>query len=652
MTGDPQRGIRGDGMRGDRNTVAVTDDPVLAPFNAAGVLSPADVHVARRIAALSGEQVPGPVRLATALAVRAVRTGSTCVQLDRLAELAADTQRALAERAALDPSAAVPDAPDWPSTGELVAALQSSPLVTGCAGGPLRPLALAQSLDGPLLYLRKYFRQENAIREILDERAGRRPVVDEEALATALERAFGPVGDGDGRYDRQRAAAALAACSWTTVLAGGPGTGKTYTVARILAVLQSVLGPATRVGLCAPTGRAAAQMQSAIGAYRRQSGLLTGEQTAVTVHRMLGARPDGTFKRGPGNRLPYDVVVVDETSMLSVTLMSRLLGALRADSRLILVGDPHQLVSVEAGAVLADLVDRAQSESDSESGPADAGRPRPELLPAPVRGGADFTGPEWTSLAAGVITLRRGHRYGGVIAAVAEAVNDGRADEVLELIAGEQPGPATVTLVDPEELDPVRDQVRSAAAALCDAALAGDAAGALEALSAHRVLCAHRDGRYGVGGWSRQVTAWIGDDLPPAPDGGAWYPGEPLLVTANDPAQDVYNGDVGVVIADGQDVTTVFERGRQITRLHPSQLADTVPVYAMTIHRSQGSQFGAVTVVLPPAASELLSRELLYTAITRAEHTVRIVGTQEALRAAVQRRVQRASGLRSVVRED
>ncbi|MCF8608455.1 ATP-dependent RecD-like DNA helicase, partial [Gordonia sp. HY442] len=144
---------------------------------------------------------------------------------------------------------------------------------------------------------------------------------------------------------------------------------------------------------------------------------------------------------------------------------------------------------------------------------------------------------------------------------------------------------------------------------------------------------------------------WIGDDLGARPMDGAWYAGEPLLVTANDRAQEVYNGDSGVVIADGDSLAAVFERGDQVKRLHPSQLGDVVPVYAMTIHRSQGSQFSEVTVVLPPADAELLTRELLYTAITRARDRVRIVGTPDALRAAVGRRVARASGLRTQLRE-
>ncbi|WP_336791215.1 exodeoxyribonuclease V subunit alpha [Gordonia malaquae] len=607
--------------------IVTSETGVLAPFNQAGVLHASDVHVARRVAALAGGTTDDDVLLATALAVRAVRTGSTCVQLDRIAETSV-------EHTVDGEPVELP----WPPVERLTAALATSPLVVGASSGPLTPLALAESADGPLLYLRKYFRQEQSIRTILDDRAATRPDVDVDVLTRALDEAF--TSDDSGLYDRQRAAAALAATSWTTVLAGGPGTGKTYTVARILAVMETVLGPDIRIGLCAPTGRAAAQLQSAIGEYSRTRRRLTSDPAAVTVHRLLGSRPDGTFVRGSGNRLPFDVVVVDETSMLPVTMMCRLLESLRGDTRLILVGDPHQLVSVEAGAVLADLVERD---------PADVASVEKSSAFGAAAGidDADFTDAEQAALGGGVITLRRGHRYGDRIGEVAEAVNAGDADRVLELIGS--PGDDNpVTLVDPDDLAGVRGSVVAWARSLREAAGSGDARLAVEALRGHRVLCAHRAGRFGVAGWSRRITGWTTDDLGGATThGGAWYAGEPLLVTANDRAQDVYNGDSGVVIADGDSLVAVFERGDSIKRLHPSQLADVVPVYAMTIHRSQGSQFTEVTVVLPPAGAELLTRELLYTAITRAESRVRIVGTADALRAAVGRRVARASGLRT-----
>lgn len=617
---------------------------VLRVFNDAGVFAAADVHVARRVAALSGAAIGDDELVATALAVRAVRTGSTCVRLNEITAITAERPDDPA-----DDGPAEPEPLPWPEPAALVDTLRRSPLVTGCPSGPLRPLALVDSESGPLLYLRKYFRQEQSIRAILDRRRSRRPVVDADRLGRAVDAVFAEAGE---HYDRQRAAAALAATSWTTVLAGGPGTGKTYTVARILAVMEQLLGENARIGLCAPTGRAAAQMQASINDYRTGGHRLHHAPVATTVHKMLGSRPDGSFWRGADNRLPYEVVVVDETSMLSVTLMSRLLEALRPDTRLILVGDPHQLSSVDAGVVLADLVDRA--------GRVETGLPEEFLAVAPPPEG-EFTEAERLALADGVITLTRGHRYGGQISAVAAAIQaadgpDGAA-EVVDLITGEGAQRfaadtlGRVVLVDPERTDPVRAQVISWARALHDAAGAGRDRDALAALMRHRVLCAHRDGRYGVSGWSRRIVDWINEDLGGAIPQTGNYVGEPLLVNKNDVAHRIFNGDSGVVIADGDGRTVVFERGDEVMRLHPSQVADASPVYAMTIHRSQGSQFGAVTVVLPGVDAQLLTKELLYTAVTRARETVYIVGTEAELIAAVNRPVQRASGLGLTVRE-
>jgi exodeoxyribonuclease V alpha subunit len=242
----------------------------------------------------------------------------------------------------------------------------------------------------------------------------------------------------------------------------------------------------------------------------------------------------------------------------------------------------------------------------------------------------------------GIVRLSRGRRFRGTIARLAVAVRDGDPDRVLELLTS---GADDVSFVPPSDREGLRRDVVDSSAAVTQAAAAGDVDTALLLLERHRLLCAHRHGPSGVTWWARQAAQWVG-----APTEEAWYPGQPLLVTANDHEARVYNGDTGVVVQrDDGSLVAAFARGSSPVLLHPGRLGDVQTVHAMTIHRSQGSQYDAVSVLLPPTASSLLTRELLYTGITRAREHVRILGTEESVRAAVTRQVQRASGLRRVL---
>lgn len=587
----------------------------LADFNAAGVVAAADVHVALRLAALAGES-DDIVLLATALTVRAVRVGSVCLEIGRMRDIVVDDGVGADEPAPLDP-----DTLDWPSPDETLTALRRSPLVIGGPAGPLRPLRLVEREDGiALLYLDRYYRQEEVVRSIFAARADKRYPVDPARLGAELDRLFPAVGD-----ERQRQAAVMAATHATTILIGGPGTGKTYAIARILAALMRTDDRPLRVALAAPTGKAAARMQELVRREAPEVGLDT-DISAMTLHRLLGSKPgtQSRFLHDAHNRLPHDVVVVDETSMVPLTMMARLLEALRPDARLILVGDPDQLTSVEAGAVLADLVAIA---TPTAATPTTA---------TPAAGSS------------GIVRLTRRHRFGGRIADLADAVQCGDEESVLRILAA---GGDEVVLDPPDRLGPVRTDTVRAARAATDAAAMGDAAAALRVLESHRVLCTHRAGPSGVRTWARRVREWLDDDGVDTRGGGSpWFPGRPLLVTANDYRLGLYNGDTGVIVtADGGVPMAAFaaETADGDARLvHPSALSAVQTAYAMTIHRSQGSQFEEVTVILPSAPSALLSRELLYTAITRARSRVRLIGTPEALTAGVRRRVQRTSGLR------
>lgn len=578
---------------------------LLGAFNTAGVLDAADVRVAERVGALGGE-TGETVLLAVALAVRAVRQGSVCL------DLAAVDRTVLGEGDELVDVSVLP----WPEPAAWRAACLASPLVAdGAAADGGRPLRM---VDGRL-YLERYWGEEELVRRALAVRAADPPAVDPAAIATGLAALF----DGDPRAERQRQAAAVAALRRVTVLAGGPGTGKTTTVARMVGLLLDLPDPPRRIALAAPTGKAAARLQEAVtGELDPRHRARVGE--ASTLHRLLGWWPaNRSFRHHRGHHLPYDVVVVDETSMVSLTLMARLLDALRPDARLVLVGDPDQLASVEAGAVLGDLAGAT-------------GRPEPALDAALARLGLP------TGVVHGVVTLQHVWRFDGAIAELARAVQRGDGDAAVAVLRRGDPDLEFV----PEPGEGLSADVVGAGRALAEAGRSGDVTAAVTALDAHRLLCAHRRGPFGVTRWTIEVERWLARAGAGADPAHPWYPGRAVLVTHNDHEAGLWNGDTGVVVATPDGPRVAFARGGPPTLHAPSRLPDLTGVHAMTVHRGQGSQFHRVSVLLPPPESPLLTRELLYTAVTRARSSVRVIGSEEAVRAAVARPVGRASGLR------
>ncbi len=616
-------------------------DGLLREFNAAGLLSPADVHVSLRLAELGGEHDES-VRLAVALAVRGPRLGHVFADLGTVRDTAAVESDEPVDLSGLS----------WPAPGPWIARTAESPLVAfGEHSSDLdRPLRLIESR----LYLDRYWREERQVAADLATFAGRLPpAVDGELLAEGLARLVG------GQSDRsQRAGAGAAVLRNFAVIAGGPGTGKTTTVARIAALLseqaaaQGVSPPL--VALAAPTGKAAARLQEAVhgeAALLDVAPLVRAQLLALrasTLHRLLGWLPasHSRFRHHRGDRLPHDAVIVDETSMVSLSLMARLLEAVRPDARLILVGDPGQLASIEAGVVLADIV-----------GPVAGGL----RMTASARGLlAAVTGdpvpadepPAGVSVSDGIVVLDRVHRFGGGIAAVAAAIRRGDADAAVEAVAG---APEEVTWIPVDATDPgvdrtlapVRRDAVDAAARVVLAARAGAAEEAIGALGGFRLLCAHRRGPHGVAVWTSRIEGWLAAAVADFSAGEEAYVGRPLLVTENDYELRLYNGDTGVVVQTSPEfASAVFERGGELLRFTPSRLTAVETVYAMTIHKSQGSQFDTAAIVLPPETSRILTRQLLYTAVTRARRRVILVGTEATIRAAIARPVARASGLR------
>ncbi|WP_028638603.1 exodeoxyribonuclease V subunit alpha [Nocardioides sp. URHA0032] len=566
--------------------IATTATGLLASFNAAGLLTSSDIHVATRLGALGGEE-DERVLLAVALAVRAVRRGSVC----------------------LDLAAARDGAPelDWPDEWPLA----ESPLV---AAGVLR-------WEFGLFYLDRYHRLETQVHDDLAARlALATPAVDEARLSVALAQVRA------GHFSPEQEAAVVAAVHRrTTILTGGPGTGKTTTVARLLALLADQAGGGLSIALAAPTGKAATRLQEAVTAeldavaatWPEAPGLV-GRLTGLTLHRLLGWRPDNAtrFRHDRANRLKYDVVVVDESSMVELTMMGRLLEALRPESRLVLVGDPRQLTSVGAGAVLSDLVAGYDGRPDSP-----------------------------------VAALTENFRSEEDIKGLAAALRDGDADQVLAVLRTPSEQVSFVEAGDEATIEAaLRPDSTAAARAVWRAAVDEDPARALAELDRYRLLCAHREGPYGVRRWNHLVERWLAED--PEVDAqqlgyaGEWYVGRPLLVTSNDYALDVYNGETGVVVRRGGRPRAFVAGSERLKEFAPGRLDAVETMHAMTIHKSQGSQADRVTVLLPDEGSRLLTRELFYTAVTRARLNVRVVGTEAAVRAAVGTRALRATGLR------
>ena len=617
MTGRPERG-------GAWSTERV--DGVLSEFVRSGVVGDFEIQLAAAACRADPAASDGAL-LALALVARATRLGHVCVDLDLVGTQVAGSRD--------DPSTfdvlAVPETVGWIDALE-VSALVASPATA--RSRPLRPMVW----DGGRLYLQRYWAFEVSATHALEhsrhrEASGSGSVQpDPGQLAAVLDPLF-PEGalDAEGAPDLQRLATERALVHPVTVIAGGPGTGKTHTVAAILAAsfgLAEARGEVLRAALCAPTGKAAARMQEAVD--ERVDALVGADQLdpsraapilavrPTTIHRLLGALGRSGFRHDRDNPLPHDLVIVDETSMVSLPLLARLLVALRPGARLVLVGDPYQLSSIEAGTVMSDLV-------------------------GPWRGdGAVGDAP----LAGRVTELVRGRRFesDSATADLAVAIRKGEADQVMELLGSGRPDVHWVRPDEGGDLVGVQDEVVDAARQVVAAAVIGDTAGALAAATRIKVLAAVRKGPNGVDAWTELISSRT-DELVPLGLRGGWPQlGTPVMVTANNPLNQVANGDVGVVVNDGGRWVAMSLSG-PLRRLAPARLGAWEPWWAMTIHKSQGSEFAHTVVALPTVDSPILTRELLYTAVTRAKPEVTVVGTEEMIRLAVSRPIARASGL-------
>ena len=581
--------------------------PALAPFEAAQVFSPLNLRFAEaleRIARTSfGVATPPAVMIGAAAVSAALSRGDICLELGR----APLTLKPTDEAAALD-TGPLP----WPEPAEWRAALARSPLV----GPPVvseRPRPLV--LDGERLYLHRYWDYQRRLTDALLARRERILTIDEDRLQASLEKLFGDRHDPD-----QRRAAELAARRGLAIISGGPGTGKTSTVVRILAALLEQ-DASLSVALVAPTGKAAMRLSGSIREQRAALPLSAEllerlPDEASTIHRRLEWRPEARtrFRHDADNPLPADLVVLDEASMVDLALMTKLVESVKPDARLILIGDKDQLASVAAGHVLGDIADAA-----APGGP----------------------------LAEAFALLGTSHRFVPAIGALAQAIQRGDPDEVLALLRMDD---AAVRWLQPDD-ETLRQLALAGWSGLARAVHAQPPSESLKLLERFQILCAHRRGRWGSETLTQHIAGWLveANEIPPHRE---WFIGRPVIVTVNDAALGLFNGDVGIACEDLDGVlrvhfpSTVGSGGGSTRALAPSQLPTYDPFYATTVHKAQGSGFDEVVVVLPQEPSPVLTRELLYTAVTRARKRVTLVANEAVLRHAVKARVERASGLR------
>jgi exodeoxyribonuclease V alpha subunit len=564
---------------------AVIPPAELAAYVAADVVSATDVAavamlvgIARRADAAVSPNLRAWI--AMCLALRAPRGGNTCVPLDAIDACRGDFDAA-------DAVGWTTNADDWAASLESAGPLVGSP-------GDRAPFIRA----GNRLYLARSLHEECEIERLL------------KAAGDRLE-----------------------------ILLGGPGTGKTTQVAvRLVDLLRD--NPQKKIALAAPTGKAAARMAEALqqrltdpkspAEVRNAPQAVRDAITAAhptTVHSLLHVVPEASprYKFRAGNPLAYELVVIDEVSMMSSSLMYHLLAALGDDTQILLVGDPDQLASVDAGTVLGDMAEAAR----------DAASP----------------------LSARTSTLKTRHRFGPRIGALADAILEGEGSlgQAFEILEGRwsyvpdatneiSDDPRSVRWVQPgsPEFKAEVAKVADHAARLRALAKDGAASEAVAELQKLQVLCAHRQGALGVAGWNALVQRRLG-----VVGGTQWYSGRPVLVTANNRALNLHNGDMGVIMPGlaGKRKDAVFPDGKTHRRIAVSRLETVDTVHALTIHKSQGSEYDDVIVVLPEKPSRIVTRELLYTGMTRAKKTVTVIGSREVIEHAIRTPIRRATGL-------
>jgi len=509
--------------------------------------------------------------------------------------------------------------------------------------GDFKPLIL----DGSgRLYLHKLWHYEKIMADHLLEKSQRSASqIDVSVLKDGLERMF---KDGEEPVDWQKVAAANAVKNKLTIISGGPGTGKTSTVVRIMALLMEQVKSADkkiRIALAAPTGKAAARLKDSILSAKGELDISEDIRQAIpdealTLHQLLGARRNtSAFRHDEENPMPYDVVVVDEASMVDHVLMSKLMQALLEDTKLILLGDKDQLASVEAGAVLGDICDVEENSFSSET----AAWLEKLAINLPL----SYIKKPPQKLTDNIILLTKSYRFGAKsgIGRLASSINAGDSEQALEILKSP----------DFKDVSLIADENKSAFENILEENIIGyiqairqsrSVEEALSAFEEFRILSAHRRGPQGVENLNRLIEHFL-QEQHLIPKYVQWYPGKPVIINTNLYSLGLHNGDTGVCLPDNSgDLKVCFRDEGKIWSIAPSRLPDYSAAYALTVHKSQGSEFEKVFLMLPNVPSKILTRELLYTAITRARTSITVFGSELVLRNGISKELRRFSGLR------